>query len=39
MNLDLCQMIELHKHHERRANLTFIEEGRHVPFEVAGLYY
>lgn len=38
-SIDLCRMIELPKIHEPRGNLTFIEGGRHVPFEIQRVYY
>ena len=34
-----CRIIELPKITERRGNLTFIEGGRHVPFEIRRMYY
>ena len=34
-----CRIIELPKITERRGNLTFIEGGRHVPFEIRRVYY
>ena len=38
-SIDLCQMVELPKIHEPRGNLTFIEGGRHVPFDIQRVYY
>ena len=32
-------MIELPKIHDPRGNLTFIEGGRHIPFEIKRVYY
>lgn len=37
--LDLCRIIELPKIHDSRGNLTFIEGGRHVPFNIERVYY
>jgi len=34
-----CRILELPKIHEPRGNLTFVEGGRHVPFEIARVYY
>jgi hypothetical protein len=34
-----CKIIELPKIQDPRGNLTFIEGGRHVPFEVRRIYY
>jgi hypothetical protein len=39
MNIQDCRIIELPKITERRGNLTFIEGGRHVPFEIRRVYY
>ena len=39
MNLDNCKKIELPKISDPRGNLTFIESGRHVPFEIKRVYY
>jgi hypothetical protein len=38
-SIDLCTMVELPKIHEPRGNLTFIEGGRHVPFDIQRVYY
>lgn len=38
-SIDLCQVMELPKIHETRGNLTFIEGGRHVPFDIQRVYY
>lgn len=35
---DSC-IIELPKIHDPRGNLTFIEGGRHIPFEIKRVYY
>ena len=34
-----CRILELPKIGEPRGNLTFIEGGRHVPFEIRRVYY
>jgi hypothetical protein len=37
--LDQCAIIDLPKISDPRGNLTFIEAGRHVPFDIARVYY
>lgn len=39
MSLDKCQIIELPKISDVRGNLTFIEGGNHVPFDIKRVYY
>jgi len=39
MPLTDCRIIDLPKIHEPRGNLTFVEGGHHVPFEIARVYY
>ena len=39
MSLDECKIIDLPKISDPRGNLTFIEAGRHVPFEITRVYY
>ena len=39
MTIDRCQLIDLPKIPEPRGNLTFIEGGRHVHFDIARVYY
>jgi dTDP-4-dehydrorhamnose 3,5-epimerase-like enzyme len=39
MNLSDCKLIDLPKIAEPRGNLTFIEGGRHVPFDIKRVYY
>lgn len=34
-----CRLVELPKIFDRRGNLTFIEAGRHVPFDIKRVYY
>ena len=37
--LALCHRIELPVISDRRGNLTFLEGGRHVPFDIKRIYY
>ena len=37
--LDRCILIELPKIIDPRGNLTFIEENRHIPFEIKRVFY
>jgi oxalate decarboxylase/phosphoglucose isomerase-like protein (cupin superfamily) len=39
MSLAECGLIDLPKIIDPRGNLTFIEGGRHVPFEIKRVYY
>jgi hypothetical protein len=39
MSIDQCRVIELPKIADPRGNLSFIEGGRHVPFEIRRVYY
>ena len=39
MRLDDCKLIELPRIKDHRGNLSFIETGRHVPFEIRRVYY
>ena len=39
MSLSKCKIIELPKVADQRGNLTFIEENRHIPFEIKRVYY
>ncbi|HEY3913809.1 MAG TPA: FdtA/QdtA family cupin domain-containing protein [Verrucomicrobiae bacterium] len=34
-----CRLIDLPKITEARGNLTFVEGGRHVPFDIKRVYY
>lgn len=34
-----CHVVELPKIHDQRGNLTFIESGRHIPFDIKRVYY
>lgn len=37
--LSECKIIDLPKITDRRGNLTFIEENKHIPFEIKRVYY
>jgi len=39
MNVNTCKLIDLPKINDPRGNLTFIEGGRHVPFEIKRVFY
>lgn len=39
MGLEDCKIVELPRINDPRGNLTFIEGGRHVPFEIKRVYY
>lgn len=39
MSIDRCQIFELPKIQDPRGNLTFIEGGVHVPFDIQRVYY
>lgn len=39
MGLELCRFIELPIVHDPRGNLTFVEGGRHAPFDIKRVYY
>jgi dTDP-4-dehydrorhamnose 3,5-epimerase-like enzyme len=39
MALSDCKIIDLPKITDPRGNLTFIEGGRHIPFEIRRVYY
>lgn len=38
-SIDLCQVLPLPRVNDPRGNLTFIEAGSHVPFEIKRVYY
>ncbi len=38
-NIDACKMVSLPKISDPRGNLTFIEGGDHVPFQIQRVYY
>jgi hypothetical protein len=39
MGIEKCQIIELPKIADPRGNLSFIEGGRHIPFEIRRVFY
>lgn len=39
MSLEDCKIIELPKISDPRGNLTFIEGGEHIPFDISRVYY
>ncbi len=39
MSLDDCKVIDLPKIADPRGNLTFIEGSRHIPFNIARVFY
>jgi hypothetical protein len=39
MSLNKCRIIELPKIMDRRGNLTFVEGGNHIPFDIKRVYY
>lgn len=39
MPLNDCKLIELPKISDPRGNLSFIESGQHIPFEIRRVYY
>jgi dTDP-4-dehydrorhamnose 3,5-epimerase-like enzyme len=39
MGIEDCKLIELPKITDPRGNLTFIEGGRHAPFEIKRVFY
>lgn len=39
MTLSLCHVVDLPKIQDPRGNLTFIEAGNHIPFDIKRVYY
>jgi len=39
MSLDKCRLIDLSKISDARGNLTVVEGGRQIPFEIKRVYY
>lgn len=39
MPIDDCRMIDLPKISDPRGNLTFVENSRHIPFDIQRVYY
>lgn len=39
MGLESCRVVELPKIADPRGNLSFIESGQHIPFDIKRVYY
>jgi hypothetical protein len=39
MSIGDCRLIELPRVNDPRGNLTYVESGRHIPFEVKRIFY
>jgi len=39
MSINKCKIIEFPIIHDSRGNLTFIENSRHIPFDIKRIYY
>lgn len=39
MQIDKCRMIEFPRISDPRGNLTFVEGGNHIPFDIRRVYY
>ena len=39
MSIEACRIVDLPKISDPRGNLTFVEGGRHVPFNIQRVYY
>jgi len=39
MSLEDCKIIDLPRINDPRGNLTFVEGGKHLPFEISRVYY
>lgn len=39
MDIEHCRIIDLPKITDPRGNLTFVEQGRHIPFDIQRVYY
>lgn len=39
MGIEQCELIDLPRINDPRGNLTFIEGGNHIPFDIARTYY
>lgn len=37
--IDRCEIIDLPRIQDPRGNLTFVESGKHIPFELQRVYY
>jgi hypothetical protein len=39
MGIEQCEIVDLPRINDPRGNLTFIEGGKHIPFDIARTYY
>lgn len=39
MKMEICKIIELPRIHDSRGDLTFVEGGNHLPFDIRRVYY
>lgn len=39
MNIENCSLIDLPKISNPQGNLTFVEQGNHIPFDIQRVYY
>lgn len=39
MSIDDCRLVDLPRVQDPRGNLTYIEQNRHIPFEIKRVYY
>lgn len=39
MSINNCQIFDLPRINDPRGNLTFVESGRHIPFDIRRVYY
>lgn len=39
MMMEQCRIIDLPKHHDPRGNLSVVEGGIHIPFDIERVYY
>ncbi|QDQ88733.1 WxcM-like domain-containing protein [Alcaligenaceae bacterium SJ-26] len=39
MSIDDCRLLDLPRVQDPRGNLTYIEQNRHIPFEIKRVYY
>lgn len=39
MSIDRCRLLELPRVPDARGNLSFVEAGRHIPFDIRRVYY
>jgi hypothetical protein len=38
-SIEHCRLVELPRIHDPRGNLTFVEGGNHIPFDIKRVYY